>query len=87
MGWGLLETFEANEMLGYRHSGYSVDAGVRIEAHDERIAALARRRTHRHRYFGVLAPNSPLRAAVTAMALLATAQPATGQAGHRSPCS
>jgi hypothetical protein len=25
-------------------------------------------RTHRHRYFGVLAPNSPLRAAVTAMA-------------------
>jgi hypothetical protein len=25
-------------------------------------------RTHRHRYFGVLAPNSPLRAAVTEMA-------------------
>jgi len=25
-------------------------------------------RTHRHRYFGVLAPNSPLRSAVTAMA-------------------
>jgi hypothetical protein len=25
-------------------------------------------RTHRHRYYGVLAPNSPLRAAVTAMA-------------------
>lgn len=32
-------------------------------------------RTHRHRYFGVLAPNSPLRAAVTAMA--APVQPAT----------
>ena len=25
-------------------------------------------RTHRHRYYGVLAPNSPLRSAVTAMA-------------------
>ena len=30
--------------------------------------------THRHRYFGVLAPNSPLRAAVTALAT--PAQPA-----------
>ena len=48
----------------------------------ERIAALAPPpRTHRHRYFGVLAPNSPLRTAVTAMALPAAAQPATGQAG------
>ncbi len=28
-------------------------------------------RTHRHRYYGVLAPNSPLRAAVTAMAQVA----------------
>jgi len=26
-------------------------------------------RVHRHRYYGVLAPNSPLRAAVTAMAM------------------
>ena len=35
----------------------------------DRIAALVPPpRTHRHRYFGVLAPNSPLRAAVTAMA-------------------
>ena len=40
-----------------------------------RIAALVPPpRTHRHRYFGVLAPNSPLRAAVTALAALA--QPA-----------
>ncbi len=40
-----------------------------------RIAALVPPpRTHRHRYFGVLAPNSPLRAAVTALA--APAQPA-----------
>ena len=45
----------------------------------DRIAALVPPpRTHRHRYFGVLAPNSPLRAAVTAMA--AAAQPATAQA-------
>ena len=35
----------------------------------DRIAALAPpARTHRHRYFGVLAPHSPLRAAVTALA-------------------
>ena len=40
-----------------------------------RIAALVPPpRTHRHRYFGVLAPNSPLRAAVTALA--APAHPA-----------
>ncbi len=44
----------------------------------DRIAALVPPpRTHRHRYFGVLAPNSPLRAAVTALA--APAQPATAQ--------
>ena len=43
-----------------------------------RIAALVSpTRSHRHRYFGVLAPNSPLRAEVTAMAL---AQPVTTQA-------
>ncbi len=41
----------------------------------ERIAALVPPpRTHRHRYFGVLAPNSSLRAAVTALA--APAHPA-----------
>lgn len=35
----------------------------------DRIAALVPRpRTHRHRYYGVLAPNAPLRAAVTALA-------------------
>jgi hypothetical protein len=31
-GRGLLECFEAKELLGYRHSGFSVDAGVCIEA-------------------------------------------------------
>jgi hypothetical protein len=144
---GLLEGFEAQEMLGYKHSGFSVDAGVRIESHDRaalerllrycarppfamerlhkagselvyrcakqrsepgsdrrdqrnanrgakhgaqadelhltpleliaRIAALVPPpRTHRHRYFGVLAPNSPLRPAVTALAQDAVVQPA-----------
>ena len=43
-----------------------------------RIAALIPPpRTHRHRYFGVLAPNSPLRSAVTALA----APVQTGQLG------
>ena len=57
----------------------------------DRIAALVPPpRTHRHRYFGVLAPNSPLRAAVTAMALAApalqaTAQPAQSGAGEGVP--
>ena len=51
----------------------------------ERIAALMPPpRTHRHRYFGVLAPNSPLRCAVTAMALPALAQQATTQAESTS---
>ena len=51
----------------------------------ERIAALVPPpRTHRHRYFGVLAPNSPHRAAVTAMALPALAQQVTAQAESTS---
>jgi hypothetical protein len=134
VGRGLLESCDAKDMLGYQHSGFSVDAGVCIDAHDRaalerllrycarppfamnrlrkegaalvyrcakqhsepgsdkhgakvdelhltpleliaRIAALVPPpRTHRHRYFGVLAPNSPLRAA--AVALAAPAQPA-----------
>jgi hypothetical protein len=41
-----------------------------------RIAALIPPpRTHRHRYYGALAPNSPLRAAVTAMAIPAQQPP------------
>jgi hypothetical protein len=39
-GRSLLESFEAKDMLGYRHSGFSVDTSVRIEAHDR--AALER---------------------------------------------
>jgi hypothetical protein len=146
VGRGLLESFEAKEMMGYKHSGFSVDTSVCIAAHDraglerllrycarppfamerlrkagselvyrcakqhsepggnpqntrgakvdkitltpleliDRIAALVPPpRTHRHRYFGVLAPNSPLRAAVTEMAQSAADQPvkpAQGQA-------
>ena len=131
-------------MLGYKHSGFSVDAGVCIEADDraalerllsycarppfamdslrkegsklvyrcgkqrseptsdkrgakvdelhltpleliDRIAALVPPpRTHRHRYFGVLAPNSPLRAAVTALAQPAASQSATVETGVSS---
>ena len=37
---GLLENCDAKDMLGYEHSGFSVDAGVCIEAHDR--AALER---------------------------------------------
>jgi hypothetical protein len=142
---GLLESFEAKEMLAYKHSGFSVDTSVRIEARDraglerllrycarppfamerlrkagndlvyrcakqhsepggdwrevnkragnqrgvrqdeitltpleliDRIAALIPPpRTHRHRYYGALAPNSPLRAAIPAMATPAQPTP------------
>ncbi|MFT6591836.1 MAG: hypothetical protein ACJA2P_002696 [Rhodoferax sp.] len=48
----------------------------------DRIAALVPPpRTHRHRSFGVLVPNSPLRAAVTALAQPAPAQTATEKTG------
>jgi hypothetical protein len=40
VGRGLLESVDAKEMLAYQHSGFSVDAGVCIEAHDR--AALER---------------------------------------------
>ena len=135
VGRGLIEKADAKEMLGYQHCGFSVDAGVCIQAHDRaalerllrycarppfamdrlrkegcdlvyrcakqhsepgsdkrgarvdelrltpleliaRIAALVPPpRTHRHRYFGVLTPNSPLRAAVTALAAPAQVLP------------
>jgi hypothetical protein len=153
VGRGLLEGFEAKEMLGYRHSGFSVDTSVCIAAHDraglerllrycarppfamerlrkaggelvyrcakqhsepgsgqrdkrsakgktgeelhltpleliERIAALIPPpRTHRHRYFGVLAPHSPHRAAVTEMAQSAAAQPTQPEKVQAEPAS
>jgi hypothetical protein len=54
----------------------------------DRIAALVPPpRTHRHRYFGVLAPNSPLRAAVTALAAPpeATVQPEPADTSQGTP--
>ncbi len=143
VGRDLLESFEAQEMLGYRHSGFSVDTSVCIAAQDraglerllrycarppfsmerlrkagselvyrcakqhsepggnlhgkrgtqadeitltpleliDRIAALVPPpRTHRHRYYGVLAPHSPHRAAVVALAAGQTA--GAGAAQH-----
>ena len=124
---GHIEACDAKDMAAYAHGGgFSVDAGVLIEAADraglERLLRYCARppfamdrlkqrgadlvyrcgkghaeplqsdkysgelvltplelinriaqlvpppRTHRHRYYGVLAPNSSLRAAVTAMA-------------------
>ncbi len=40
VGWGLLQSCDAKEMLAYQRSGFSVDAGVRSEADDR--AALER---------------------------------------------
>src|SRR5450830_230379 len=57
----------------------------------DRIAALVPPpRTHRHRYYGVLAPNSPLRDAVTALvapvqALPLPVLPAQAAVGESSP--
>ena len=34
VGRGLIESCDAKEMLAYQHSGFSVDASVRIEAQD-----------------------------------------------------
>ncbi len=147
VGRGLLEGFEAKEMLAYRHSGFSVDTSVCIAAYDraglerllrycarppfamerlrkaggefvyrcakqhsepghdkrgtqvdeitltpleliDRIAALVPPpRTHRHRYFGVLAPHSPHRAAVTEMAQSAAAQPTQPAQVQAEPAS
>ena len=53
-----------------------------LELIDRIAAVVPPPRAHRHRYFGVLAPNSPLRAAVTALAQAqgAPSPPATAQA-------
>ena len=52
----------------------------------DKIAALAPRpRTHRHRYYGVLAPNAPLRAAVTALAPAAVPPAPTSVANDEEP--
>ncbi|MFO1403214.1 MAG: transposase [Azonexus sp.] len=109
--------------------GFSLDAGVRIEANDrqglERLLRYCARpafaqerlrqidaehlvyespkpgpggrvsqilipppRRHRHRYYGVLAPNSPLRPAVTVLAVVPKPPPAAADAvAEESPVS
>jgi len=52
----------------------------------DRLAALVPPpRVHRHRYYGVLAPNSPLRPAVTAMALPAATLAPAAPPGNPAP--
>jgi len=60
----------AEPLLSSKYSGELVLTPLELI---DRIAHLVSPpRTHRHRYYGVLAPNSPLRAAVTAMAQVAS---------------
>ena len=64
-----------------------------LELIDRLAALIPPPRLHRHRYHGVLAPNAPLRAAVTALAREsaatpdqpAVAQPLAGEGHWRSP--
>ncbi len=62
-----------------------------LELIDRLAALIPPPRLHRHRYHGVLAPNSPLRAAVTALARApapeqpADAAPVGGEEHYRSP--
>ena len=96
VGRGLIESCDAKEMLAYQHSGFSVNAGVCIEAHDraalERLLRYCARppfAMDRLRKAGTaLAPNSPLRAAVTALAapaLQATVQTVQASASEGTP--
>ena len=56
-----------------------------LELIDKIAALVPPPRAHRHRYYGVLAPNASLRAAVTALALIAPPPaPATEEAPHRA---
>jgi hypothetical protein len=49
-----------------------------LELLDKIAALVPPPRVHRHRYYGVLAPNAPLRAAVTALAPMPVPAPAAG---------
>jgi hypothetical protein len=58
-----------------------------LELIDKIAALVPPPRVHRHRYYGVLAPNAPLRAAVTALAPVPVPAPAAGtpdDAPHRA---
>ena len=75
------------ERLVYDHPQSSPGSGgtliVTPLALRDRLAALVPPpRVHRHRYYGVLAPNAPLRRAVTAMAI---APPPPAALPHRPP--
>lgn len=56
-----------------------------LELLDKIAALIPPPRAHRHRYYGVLAPNSPMRAAVTAMAPVAVIAPAVTVNTEESP--
>jgi len=64
-----------------------------LELIDKIAALVPPPRVHRHRYYGVLAPNAPLRAAVTAPARgpplweAVTAAPAADNAPRREPAA
>ena len=45
VGWGLLQSCDAKDMLAYQHSGFSLDAGDCIGA-DDRAALAIPPRTH-----------------------------------------
>lgn len=56
---GLLEGFEAKEMLAYRHSGFSVDTSVCIAAHDRAgLERLLRYSAKRAESWSTAAPSS-----------------------------
>ncbi len=65
---GHLESHDAKDIneraASSQHGGFPVDAGVRIEAVKRTVQLVPPQRTHGHRYYGVLAANSPLRGAV-----------------------
>ena len=66
-------------------SGSGAQILTRLQLIDRLAALVLLPRVHRHRYYGVLAPNSPLRPAVTAMALLAATLAPAALTGHPAP--
>jgi len=75
------------ERLVYDHPQSSPGSGgtlivTPLELLDRLAALVPPPRVHRHRYYGVLAPNAPLRRAVTAMAI---APPPPAALPHRPP--
>jgi Putative transposase len=72
-----LQQLDAGHLVYHSPNGPR-DLVLTLLALIDKIAALVPpSRTHRHRYYGVLAPNAPLRAAVTAQAPAAAAETKT----------